>query len=89
MIASGVGVAIRLVRLPGLYLIDCEQWQAQIAHFPEQAIQRGLIDHRTSEDGCSVACVGEAHMLKLVGPPGIQVSLETYFVASRLAMIIC
>ncbi len=42
----------------------------------DQSALYGLIDHRASQDGCSVACVGEAHVLKLVGPAGIKVSLE-------------
>jgi hypothetical protein len=49
-----VHVASRPVRLFGINLIDGEQWQAEIAHFPEQAIQRSLIDERAREEGCSV-----------------------------------
>jgi hypothetical protein len=39
-------------------------------------MQRGLINERASKDGCSVAYVGEAHVLKLVSQPGIKISLE-------------
>jgi hypothetical protein len=60
MIVIRVRVAIRPVRLFGANVNDREQWQAEITHLPEQAIQRGLIDHRTSENGCSVAFVGQA-----------------------------
>src|SRR5215212_2461267 len=80
------GLDIRPIRLFGINAHDRKQWQAEITHFPEQAIQRGLIDHRASQDGCSVACVAEAHVLKLVSPPGIKISLEANLVLSRLAM---
>jgi hypothetical protein len=80
------GLNIRPIRRFGINEHDRKQWQAKITHFPEQAIQRGLIDHWASEDGCSVACVGEAHVLKLVSPPGIQMSLEANLVLSRLVM---
>ena len=83
-----VRVDIRPIRRCGFNLNNRKQWQAEITHFPEQAIQRGLIDDRASEDGCSVACVGEAQALKPVGPPGIKVSLEANFVPSRLVMIL-
>ena len=84
----GVRVAIRPVRLFGINLNDRDQWQAEITHFPEQAMQRGLIDHRARQDGCSVAFVGDAQALKPVGPPVIKVSLEANFVQSRLVMIL-
>src|SRR4051812_46402654 len=82
------GLDIRPIRLFGINKHDRKQWQAEITHFPEEAIQRGLIDHRASQDGCSVACVGEAHVLKRFGPPDIKVSLEANLILSRLVMIL-
>ncbi|MCC6189163.1 MAG: hypothetical protein IT318_09005 [Anaerolineales bacterium] len=38
---------------------DCNQGQAQIAHFPEKAMQRGLIDDRALQGGGSVTFVSE------------------------------
>ena len=61
-----IHIVIRPVRLFGINQIDCEQWQAEIAYFPEQAIQRGLIDKWASENSCPVTCVGEAQVLELV-----------------------
>src|SRR4051812_35996408 len=70
------GLNIRPIRRFGINAHDRKQWQAEITHVPEQAIQCGLIDDVASQDDCSVACVGEAHVLKLVSPPGIKISLE-------------
>jgi hypothetical protein len=79
-----VRVAIRPVRLFGINLHDRKQWQAEITHVPQQAMQRGLIDERASKDGCSVACLGEAQARKLVGPSVIKVSLKANLIPSRL-----
>src|SRR5438270_2127412 len=35
----------------GIYLRDRDQGQTQIAHLAEQAMQRGLVDHRTANNG--------------------------------------
>ena len=82
------GLNIRHIRPFGANVNDRKQWQTEIAHFPEHAIQRGLIDHRASEDGCPVACVGETQAFEPVGPAGIKVSLEANFVPSRLVIIL-
>ena len=73
---------IRPVRRFGANARDRQQGQGEIEHLPEQAIQRSLIDHRASEDGCSVACVAEAQARKPLGPPLIEVALEANFVPS-------
>ena len=70
------GLNIRPIRRFGINEHDRKQWQAEITHFPEQAIQCGLIDDVASEDGCSVACIAEAHVLIPFGLPGIKVSLD-------------
>src|SRR5437868_15359146 len=36
-------------------LLDRDQGQTQIAHLVQQAMQRGLVDHRTANDGCAIA----------------------------------
>jgi hypothetical protein len=41
---------IRFVRLSGFDLHVRDQWEAEITHVPQQAVQRGLIDDRASED---------------------------------------
>src|SRR6266542_6161818 len=87
-ILISVRVAIRPARRFGINLHDRKQWQAEITHLSEQAIQRGLIDDRASEDGCSVACVAEAQARKPVSPPCIKVSLEANLVPSRLVMVL-
>ena len=34
------------IGLLGFDARDRDQWQSEIAHFPEHAIQRGLVDHQ-------------------------------------------
>ena len=66
-------------------LRDRDQRQTQIAHLAQQAMQRGLVDHRAANDGCAVALVGEAQSVEPGGPSGLEVSLEADFVLSELA----
>src|SRR5215211_7341282 len=51
-----IRVAIRRVRQFGLNLNDRKQWQAEITHFPEHAMERCLIDHRATEERLAVVC---------------------------------
>src|SRR5690349_21134435 len=88
MSVIGVWVTLQSVRLFRINVNDRKQWQTKITHLPEQAIQRGLIDHRARQDGCSVACMDEAHLIKLVGPAGIQVSLDANLVPSWLVTLL-
>ena len=88
MIVIRVHASIRPVRLCGINFHDRKQWQAKITYVPEHAIQRGLIDERASEDGCSVALMAEPQARKPLGPPGIQMSLEANLVPSRLVLVL-
>jgi hypothetical protein len=36
---------IRHIRLFGFNLNDRDQWQAEITHFPQQTMERSLIDY--------------------------------------------
>ena len=81
-----VRVAIRPVHLSGSDLHDRDQVQAEITHVMQQAIQRGLIDHRASEDGCSIACVAEAQAFGGAGRVGIKVSIAVALVPSGLVL---
>src|SRR6266568_9114934 len=74
------------IGLVGLDRSDRDQWQAYVAHFLEQAIQRGLVDHRAMDDGGAVAFVGEAQSVKPGGPSGIEVPLEADFVPVWVVM---
>jgi len=67
---------------------DRDQWQAEITHFRKQAVQRGLVARGAMDDGCSVACAGEAQAVKPVGLSGIKMSLEADFVHVSLVMIV-
>jgi hypothetical protein len=57
-------------------LIDCYQWQTQIAHSTEQAVQRGLVYDEGLDDGGAVGLVGDTDGVEPGGPSGIQVPLE-------------
>ena len=81
-----VRVAIRPVHLSGSDLHDRDQVQAEITHVPQQPIQRGQIDHRATEDGCSIACVAETQAFGGAGLVGIKVSLAVALVPSRLVL---
>ena len=78
--------AIRPVHLSGSDLHNRDQVQAESTHVLQQAIQRGLIDHRASEDGCSIACVAETQAFGGAGRVGIKVSLAVALVPSRLVL---
>ncbi len=45
---------IWLIRLAVFERTDREQWQAQIAHFFEQAVQGGLVDHQAGKKRIAV-----------------------------------
>jgi hypothetical protein len=63
----------RALGLAGLDLSDRDQRQGQVADFPEQAVQRGLVGYRAADDGGAVVLIGEDQSVKPGGPPGIEV----------------
>ena len=72
----------------GLGVGHRDQWEAQVTHFAEQAVQRGLVDHRAMEDGGAVALVGEAQPVKPGGSASIEVPLEADCVTSGLVTVV-
>ncbi len=59
--------------------LDCndrEQWHAYIAHFSEQAMQRGLIDHRAGQQRLAVVCKPDGQAAKPVCPLAAQMALD-------------
>jgi hypothetical protein len=84
----GVRIGIRPVRLFETNLRDRDQWQAQIAHLLEQAMERGLVDDRAAKDGRPVAFVSEAQTVKPGDPAGLEVPLEADLVPSGLLRIV-
>ena len=48
----------------------------QVAHFAQQAVQRGLVGHRAMHDGGAGALVGEAQPVEPGGPAGIEAPFE-------------
>jgi hypothetical protein len=68
----------------GLNQVDREQGQAYITNFLEQAMQGGLIGHRTAEERVTIIVQRDGHALKPFGPPVIKVSLEADFVNIRI-----
>jgi hypothetical protein len=71
----------------GVDLSDGDQRQTYIAHLLEQAMECCLVGNKARDDGGAVALVGQAKSVKPGRPPRIEVSLETDFVPSGLAMI--
>ena len=63
---------------------NSDQWQAEIAHFGKQAMQRGLVDDRAADNGCAVALSAEAQSVEPGGPSGLEVTLQADLVVSRL-----
>jgi hypothetical protein len=69
-----------------LDLSDRDERQAQVADFLEQAMQRGLVGYRATDDGGAVVLVGQAQSVKPGSPPGIEVPPEADFVPPRAVM---
>ena len=67
--------------------IDGDQRQAQVAHFLEQAVKRGLVGDGAIDDGGAVAVVSEGEPVEPGGPPGIEVPLEADLVPSRAVIV--
>ena len=89
-VPAGQAAAVTAVNKDSIRrFITRSQPKHHVAHVLEQAIQRGLIDHRASEDGWSVACVGEAQAFKPVGPAIVTVSCEATLTAPRLVVVGC
>jgi hypothetical protein len=63
-----------------LHLSDRDQRQTYVAHFLEQAMQRGLVGYRAMDDGGAVAFVGETQSVKPGSPSRIEVPPEADFV---------
>src|SRR4051812_12307060 len=85
-IVIGVRVAIRSDCPLGIDLHNREQWQADVAHALEQAVQCGLVGDRAMDDGGAVALVGEIESVKPGGPPRIEVPFQADLVPFGLMM---
>jgi hypothetical protein len=88
MTVIGARIGIRPVRLFETNLHDRDQWQTQIAHLLEQAMERGLVGDRAAKDGRPVALVGEAQPVKPGGPSGLKAPLEPNLVPSGRLRIV-
>src|SRR6266566_5740916 len=66
---------------------DREQWQADIAHFSEHAMQCGLIDHRAGEKRLAVVESREGQTLKPVCPLAAQMALDSDLIDPGLIWI--
>ena len=60
---------------------DRQQWEAQVAHFRQQAVQRGLVSHGAMDQGGTRTLVGEAQPVEPGGPSRIEVPLEANLIA--------
>jgi hypothetical protein len=76
------GSAVGTSGWSGSTLSDRDQRQTHVADLLEQAIQRGLVDHRALDEGGAVVLVGDGQSVEPAGPSGIQVPLEADFVRS-------
>ena len=88
MIVIGVRVGMRPVRLFGFNGNDRDQWQAQITHFSEQAMQRGLVDYGAGEQRIAVVFQREGQAPKPVCPMRPQMALDPDLIDRRLIGII-
>src|SRR5205085_12408138 len=78
-----------LLCLFGFDVHDREQRQAQIAHPPEQAVRRGLIDHRAGQERVAVAVRRDGQALEPGGPSRTQTALDPDLIDRRLAWVGC
>jgi len=60
-----------------LDLNDRDQWQTQITHFFEQAMQRGLVNHRTGQKRIAVLFQRDGQALKPICPRAAQMALDS------------
>jgi hypothetical protein len=61
-----------------------DQRQPEIAHFPNQAMQRGLVDHVALDKRGAITLAGEAQPVEPGGAAGVEVPLDSDFVAPSL-----
>src|SRR3954449_1599741 len=66
-----VGCALRYGLDPG----DRDQGEADVAQLVQQAVQGGLVDDRTPEQGAAVTG-GQGHAVEAGGPSGVEPPLE-------------
>jgi hypothetical protein len=81
---------VSLVRRRGRWIFavhidlgDGDQRQAQVAHFLEQAMEGGLIDHEARDDRDAVF-LSEVQVVEPGGPARAEMALQTDLVLSRL-----
>ena len=61
---------------------DRDQGQAQVAHFLEQAVQRGLVRYLAMDGGGAVAAVRDAQPVEPGRPPAAEATLQADLVLS-------
>ncbi len=69
-----------LMSFVGLDLNDRDQRHSYITHFFQQAMQSGLICHRSGKKRVAVLFQGDGQAIEPYRPLGIQMSLEADFV---------
>ena len=74
------------VGLVGFDASDRNQWQADVAHSLEQAMECGLVGDKAGDDRGAVVLAGQAQSVKPSGPSRVEVALEADFVPSGLAL---
>src|SRR5215207_6290566 len=83
-----VGVVWTVIALGVSFLLsDRDQRQAEVAHLREQAVQRGLVDDGTMEEGRAVAVVGEGQPVKPGGPAGAEAPLDADLVPTGVVRV--
>ena len=60
--------------------MNSDQGQAEIAYFAKQAVQRGLVHNRATEQSGPVALLSQGQPIEPVGPMGVEVPFESDFV---------
>src|SRR6266849_4167416 len=75
-----------LLCLSGCRQLDRDDRQAQVSNLVEHAVQGGLVEEQTLEQGGSIAGVGEGQALEPFSPAIIQVPLDADLITSGLVM---
>jgi hypothetical protein len=70
----------------GFHAKDREQWHANITHFSEQAIQRGLIGYRAGEQRLAVAFQRDGEAVEPAFPLLAQVALDSDLIDQWLSL---
>jgi hypothetical protein len=83
----GSALDIWRICLIGLQPNDREQWHAEITHFSEQSMQRGLVGHWAGEERLAIVLERDGQALEPVDPLSAQMARDPDLIDYRFAWI--